>query len=90
VGTRRPSGDAWITRTKIKPQISCAVGAGVRSRVPLDNSRIRRHSRGGNKIVSTSVAEAWPFFLADPNRKELVEMSRSVLYLRRTVNNNPQ
>src|SRR6266436_5385766 len=26
-GTRRPSGDPWITRTKIKPQVSCAVGA---------------------------------------------------------------
>src|SRR6266446_3630465 len=26
-GTRRPSGDPWITRTKIKPQVSRAVGA---------------------------------------------------------------
>jgi hypothetical protein len=26
-GGTRPSGDAWITQTKIKPQISCAVGA---------------------------------------------------------------
>src|ERR1700722_12252551 len=26
-GTRRPSGDAWITRTKIQPQISRALGA---------------------------------------------------------------
>src|SRR6266704_4752397 len=26
-GTRRPSSDPWITRTKIKPQVSRAVGA---------------------------------------------------------------
>src|SRR5262249_24116970 len=26
-GTRRPSGDPWITRTKIKPQVSRVLGA---------------------------------------------------------------
>src|SRR5258705_1605837 len=43
-GTRRPSGDPWITRTKIKPQISCALGAENFAPGAATLCRLRAHS----------------------------------------------